>query len=341
MTTTVATDRVRHPLVARRLVVQSAESAGGRLRRIVLGGPAVAGFSALGVTDHVKLFVPARPGAAVVPPTVADGVWLDKGDPSLTYREITVRTHRPGEDLALEIVTGDHGPVSRWAAQATPGQEVVVLGPKTSVLRPLDRPRYVLAVDETGLPALRNWLDRLPPTAHVTVLAELADAGGRVELPAVASVDVTWLHRPTSPDAVGPGTQPLADAVGRLLAEHEGPADETAPTWWWAAAEATTLARIRAEARGGRRRARPLGPDRLLAPRRRPLRPQIPRPLTPRPPHPPPPISRELLSLARTAVLTAVLAREGSSQRGGAGGGGVRGGGCGGLGLRRRRRARR
>lgn len=245
MTTPTTTDRVRHPLVARRLVVQGAERAGGRLRRLVLGGPEVAGFSALGVTDHVKLFVPARPGDAVVPPTVVDGVWLDKGAPALTYREITVRTHRPGEDLVLEIVAGDHGPVSRWAAQAAPGQEVVALGPKTSVLRPLDRPRYVLAVDEPGLPALRNWLDRLPPTAHVTVLAEVADAG-RVPLPTKASVDVTWLHPPDSPDAVGPGALPLADAVGRLLAEREGPAGGAAPTWWWAAAEATTLAGIRA-----------------------------------------------------------------------------------------------
>ncbi len=270
--------KVTHPLVARRLAVADVADLGAGLRRITLDGPDVAGLVSLGVTDHVKLFVPARPGADVVHPRVVDGAWLDKRDPALTYREMTVRTHVEGGPLVLEIVAGDHGPASRWAAQAQVGQEVGVLGPKSSALRPLDRPRYVLAVDATGLPAVRNWLDRLPASAHVTVLVGVGSAtGADLPLPARAGLDVVQLA-PTDDGA-------LATAVERLLATPPVAAADVTPTdagvptpsvesadvtpsverllptpsaaaadggttgtgtFWWAAAEAAQIRRIRA-----------------------------------------------------------------------------------------------
>lgn len=237
--TPAADARVRHPLAVRRLTVQGAHDVGPTLRRVLLGGPELTGFAALGPTDHVKLFVPAHDGAVVVPPTVRDGVWLDKGDPALTYREVTVRTYAPDAGrLALEMVTGSHGPAARWAARAEQGQEVAVLGPKTSVLRPLDRARYVFAVDETGLPALRNWLDRLPASAQVTALIEVGRPADEVPLPARAAVDARWLHR------AGAASQaPLADAVERLVAAAAAEAREA---FWWAGAEASEVRRMRA-----------------------------------------------------------------------------------------------
>lgn len=243
--TAEAGGRLRHSLVARRLAVVRAEVLSPTLRRIVLSGPELAGLRALGPTDHVKLFLPTTDGAPVVPPTVRDGVWVDKGDPRLTYREITVRTHVPeAGELVLEIVAGEHGPASRWAARAEPGDEVVVLGPKSSTLRPLDRPQYLAALDETGLPALRNWLDRLPASAQVTALIEVGGPGEQVPLPAAAQLELTWLHRAVGVAAGGPAA-PLADAVERLVAERPV---EARAAWWWAAAEASQVRRIRAAA---------------------------------------------------------------------------------------------
>lgn len=233
-------DRVRHPLAVRRLTVLAAEDLAPTVRRVLLGGPDLTGFAASGVTDHVKLFVPPEPGARLALPVVRDGVWVDKRDPALTYREFTVRTYAAdaGPYLALEMVAGPHGPAARWASQAAPGQEVAVLGPKTSVLRPLDRPRYVLAADEAGLPAVRNWLDRLPAPAQVTALIEVGRPGDEVPLPGRAQLEVTWLHRSATPS----GT-PLADAVERLAAADP---DGARDAWWWAGAEATQVRRIRA-----------------------------------------------------------------------------------------------
>lgn len=236
-------DRVRHPLVVRRLTVLGTEDLSATVRRVLLGGPDLAGFAPSGVTDHVKLFVPSAPGVPLALPVVRDGVWVGKHDPALTYREFTVRTYAAdaGPDtrhLALEMITGTHGPAARWASQARPGQEVAVLGPKTSVLRLLDRARYVLAADESGLPAVRNWLDRLPATAQVTALVEVERPGDEVPLPGVAQVEVTWLPRA----GAASGT-PLADAVEQLVATDPAGARRA---WWWAGAEAGQVRRIRA-----------------------------------------------------------------------------------------------
>jgi len=247
------TDRVRHPLVARRLAVARTEQVAPGLRRVVLGGPGLAGFAAVGVTDHVKLFVPERAEEEPAIPRVVDGEWIDRNAPALTYREYTVRTFEPdAEELVLEMVTGDHGPAARWAARAAAGQVVGVLGPKTSVLRPLDRPRYVLAVDESGLPALRNWLDRLPASAQVTALVEVGPAWDEVPLPTLASLNVTWLHRGADA-AARTECSPLAETIERLVRERGAgacPADvpqaSVAPDFWWAAAEADQVRRMRA-----------------------------------------------------------------------------------------------
>ena len=234
-------DRVRHPLVVRRLAVVGVEELSPTMRRVLLGGPELDGFASVGTTDHVKLFVPAAPGGPLVLRVVRDGVWVGKNDPALTYREITVRTYVPDAGhLALEMVAGSHGPAALWAAQAAPGQEVAVLGPKTSVLRPLDRRRYLFAADETGLPAVRNWLDRLPADAQVTALLEVGRPGAEVALPTRAEVDVTWLHRESASSAGG-----LADAVERLVASDPSGARAA---WWWAGAEAGQVRRIRAAA---------------------------------------------------------------------------------------------
>lgn len=242
MTTTTAraaVERVMHPLRPRRLSVIRTETLSPALRRLVLAGPDLEDFVALGPADHVKLFLPAGPGADVVLPAFADGRWTNRDDERLTYRDMTVRTFHPEDgELVIEMVAGDHGPASRWAAQAAPGDVVGVLGPRGSLLPPLDRDHYVLAADETGVPALANWLDRLPPSARVHALVEVADADAHVDLPAAADVTVTWLHR----DRAAPGTVPL---LSEAAADVLRGLDPAAAQWWWAAGETSQVRAIR------------------------------------------------------------------------------------------------
>lgn len=234
--------RVPHPLVARHLEVVRVETLSRVLRRVTLDGPDLAGFAAEGPADHCKVFFPARPGDAVVHPVVEDGRWVNRADERLVHRDYTVRTYTPGEGLVLDMVVHEHGPAGRWAAQAAPGQELGVLGPRGSALPPRDRDRYLLASDLTGLPAVLNWLDRLPASAHARVLVEVGTADETVHLGhRTADVEVTWVHR----GDVEPGTSTvLVDAVRAAVPDW---LDGTTPdrVWAFAAAEASTVRAIR------------------------------------------------------------------------------------------------
>lgn len=233
--------RLRHPLVPRRLTVVRVEELTARMRRVVLGGPALAGFAALGPADHAKVFFPLAPGEPVPMPVLEGDRWVNRDDETLTSRDYTVRTFRPGDtELTLDFVVHEHGPAGRWAAQARVGFELGVLGPRGSAVPPLDRARYVLAADETGVPALLNWLDRLPATAHADVLVEVHDAADHLPLPARARTSVTWLHRGPAPAGT---TTLLADAVAAL---DLAPGD----LWAWAGAEATAVRAIRSHLAG-------------------------------------------------------------------------------------------
>lgn len=207
---TDGTHKVRHPLVTRRLAVTAVEQLSRSMRRVRLAGPDLAGLVALGPTDHVKVFFPDDTGHLRLP-TLVDGRWADRTDPGLVFRDYTVRTF-DGSTLTLDMVVHGHGPAGRWAAQAQPGDELGLLGPRGSALRPLDRPWYLLAVDDTGLPAAANWLDRIPDGTPVHVLAEVDGPADELALshPALAA---TWLHR----DGAEPGT---TDLLASAAAEH-------------------------------------------------------------------------------------------------------------------------
>ncbi len=237
MTVIATGTKVRHPLAARRLTVSRVEDLSTHLRRVHLTGPDLAGFVALGPTDHVKVFFPDAAGAVRLP-HVADGHWLDR-DGGHTARDYTVRTFRT--ELVLDMVVHPHGPAGRWAAQAAAGQQLGILGPRSSSLRPLDRPWYLLAVDETGLPATANWLDRLPDATPVHVLAEVDGPDDHLPL-THPRLHVTWLHRA----GAEPGTTTLLpDAVADLLG-HLAP---TGAGFVFAAGEVTSMRAVREQTR--------------------------------------------------------------------------------------------
>lgn len=230
--------RVVHVLVPRLLTVHRVTELSRSMRRVTLTGPELAGFSALAATDHVKVFFPADDAAPPVMPVVSEGHWTNRADPQLIYRDFTVRAFRPQQgEVDLDMVRHDHGPGGRWAAQARPGQQLGLLGPRSSTMRPLDRRWYVLAADETGLPATANWLERLPASTRVDVFVEVGAPQDEVDLPAHEGARVTWLHRGTAP----PGTSRLLpDAVARCRLGD-------GPGYVWAAAEASPVRAIRTD----------------------------------------------------------------------------------------------
>lgn len=231
--------RTKLPLVARRLEVLRVEDLSASMRRVALGGPELAGFRADGPTDHAKVWFPpdGRPDDAPLLPAEVDGAWV--APDGATCRDYSIRTFDVAAgEVVLDMAVHAHGPAGRWAAQARPGQQLGLLGPKTTKIPPMDRDWYLFAVDETGLPGLQNWLEQLPPGPRVRVLAEVAGRADEVPLPARDDTDVTWLHRGDAPAGT---TTLLADAVRTELAA----VPDGAPGWFWSAAEAMVVRAIR------------------------------------------------------------------------------------------------
>jgi NADPH-dependent ferric siderophore reductase len=169
-------------------------------------------------------------------PRIVDGRWTDRDDPRLLHRDYTVRYHdEQRQELWLDMDLHDGGLASRWLADAAPGDELGVLGPRVShlITDPVDW--YVFAVDTTALPALERWLIELPAEATVTVLVEVTDDMDQVLLHSDAVLDIRWLVRD---DGAGPGA-----VLERALADLSLPVH--GPGRIWAAGEAGTMARIR------------------------------------------------------------------------------------------------
>ena len=233
-----AVPRVVHVLVPRLLTVDRVTELGRAMRRVTLTG-GLAGFTTLAATDHAKVFFPADDDVEPALPVLTDGHWTNRADPRLVYRDYTVRAFRPEQgEVDLDMVVHSHGPAGRWAARARPGQQLGLLGPRSSTMRPLDREWYLLAADETGLPAAANWLERLG-SARVDVLVEVRGPEDEIDLPVHDGASITWVHRGATP----PGASTLlARAVaGTRLGSGTG--------YVWAAAEAGQVRAIRADIR--------------------------------------------------------------------------------------------
>ena len=70
--------------------------------------------------------------------------------------------------LAVDFVLHGDGPAATWAAQAHAGQQLILMGPARSYVIDPGASWYVLAVDDTALPALETLLEALPAGARVT-----------------------------------------------------------------------------------------------------------------------------------------------------------------------------
>lgn len=194
--------RVFHELRPRLLEVARVVPLSPAMVRVTLTGPEIEGFSYAAPADHVKVCLPA-PGATepVLPEIGPHGLRPraagPANGPTPILRDYTVRYHRPDAsrpehgEIDIDFVLHGGGPATDWAAQAAAGQRLGVLGPRGSLVNPYDFDWYLLAGDETALPAIGAWLEQVPAEAAVTAFVEVADAA--VEQPMAR--EVRWLHR--------------------------------------------------------------------------------------------------------------------------------------------------
>lgn len=188
--------------IQRRLLsVTRIEDITPRYRRIWFTGPALEdGFPwfRLAVADHVKVVFPREPGAAIELPTgPAGGLSREERAARPPMRDYTVRAWQPEtRELALDFIMHDSGGVAApWAAAARPGSGLGVMGPRANVIYPENYGLYVLAGDETAIPAITRFVEELPAGTAARIVLSVADAAEKQERELPAGMEITWVDR--------------------------------------------------------------------------------------------------------------------------------------------------
>ncbi len=197
------------PITTRMLqVIRTADVTPG-MRRVTIGGPALAAhtadngfpvdaFRSDGFDDEFKILLKHPDSEVIVGPVQADGVlnW-PRGDDHLVLRTYTVRRWDPvmGE-IDVDFVRHGLGPATTWAYTAQPGDEVQIAGPKMSGAQPVDADWVLVVGDETALPAIGRWLEEWQEGVRGQFFVEVAEEEHRqLDLPVPEGVELTWRVR--------------------------------------------------------------------------------------------------------------------------------------------------
>jgi NADPH-dependent ferric siderophore reductase len=191
-----------------------------RMRRVTLAGNDLQRFASGGL--HMRLLFPKRRDVPPVWPTTgADGrpCWPDAAErPEARVYTIRAIDVAKGEvDVDFVLHDGEAMPGARFAAEARPGDVVGMTGPGGGSAGEADW--YLLAGDETALPAIARILEELPAEANAVVRIEVASAAERQDLRSAADLDLQWLYRN---GAAAGTTDTLARAVRGVALPRDG-----------------------------------------------------------------------------------------------------------------------
>lgn len=196
---------------------------------------------------HLRLFFPQLDDRPPEWPTVTpSGLTQYPPDTSLAIRKYTCRdVDVAAGTIDIDFVLHeDAGPGSDFALRAKPGDVIGMAGPGGLSAR-LDRDWYLLAGDETALPAIARILETLPGTARGVALIEVADAAEEQAIETKGKFDIRWLHR----NGAAAGTTTLLIDALRTV---EFPADGSS-VFVWAGCEFAAFKAIRSHVRSDRK----------------------------------------------------------------------------------------
>ena len=135
-----------------------------RLVRATLTGPELEGFTVDLPAASVRLLLPTPGSSELVMPAWNGNEFLMPDGSRPTLRTFTPRrVDRGALELDVEIVVHGNGAASRWAAAAEPGARAAVSGPGRGYAIEPEAPAFLLAGDETALPAISQLLEDAPP----------------------------------------------------------------------------------------------------------------------------------------------------------------------------------
>ncbi len=224
----------REPPTYRRVRVAHVAAVTPRLVRVTVGGPELDGLVVEQPAASVRLLIPSPGvGELVMPAWNGNEFLLPDGSRPVIRTLTPLRPDAASQELDLEIVIHDGGAVSAWALAAQPGDQAAISGPGRGYPIDDEATGFILAGDESAIPAISQLLEVLPAEKPVHVLIEVADLEARLDLPKHPGAVVEWFCLPA--DA------PPGDAVVGAVTKAEFPPG----TRIWAAGEAAAMQRIR------------------------------------------------------------------------------------------------
>jgi len=203
-----ATQRQRPAYRSFHASVRRVERLSPHFTRVTFAGDELTGFGTAGLDQRVKVVLPI-PGRGFADFPDGDDWYREwrelPAERRNVFRTYTVRAVRPdtGEvdiDFALH---GDLGPASAWATRATPGDEIILIGPDELSpdravgidFRPGAVETVLLAGDETAAPAICAILEQLPAHAAGIAIIEVPSPLDALEVHGPEGVEVRWLAR--------------------------------------------------------------------------------------------------------------------------------------------------
>jgi NADPH-dependent ferric siderophore reductase len=202
--------------------------------RVTFAGPDLEGLTVEHPAASVRLLLPSPGAQGLVMPSWNGNEFLLPDGRRPTIRTFTPRrVDREALELDLEIVIHGGGVASEWAEATEPGDRAAISGPGRGYAIDRDAPAFLLAGDETAIPAISQLLEALPAETPVHAHIELAHPDDRLALPDHPRATVEWCDLP-----------PGASAGDALVAAVRG--EDLAPgTRVWVAGEAAAVQRIR------------------------------------------------------------------------------------------------
>jgi NADPH-dependent ferric siderophore reductase len=232
-----APTRIFHARVLRRGMVTP------HMAEVTLVGDDLIGLPDLGPDAFIYVFIPHAGEAA--PRVPYDFSWEDWRNTAPEERAVgryyTIRRRRPeAGEIDLHMVLHGEGPLTSWAARATPGDRVALWGPRAAWRAPEGSDWFLLAADDAGVPAAAAILESLPADAGGVALLEIGSEDARQDLIRPPGVALMYLVR----DGTEPG-QLLREAVCATPLPASG-------VYAWAAADTDTTLAIRKHLRHDR-----------------------------------------------------------------------------------------
>ncbi|WP_427870061.1 siderophore-interacting protein [Leucobacter luti] len=234
-----ARSRTMHRFTARRVTVTHVVEI-EHFTRVTLSSDELGDWASTGPEDHAKVFFPDPETGVLAAPTPAgpgeSGIVRPEGPAfGRDFTPLNVRTDPASGHRVFDIDVlrhDDPGPAARWAEEAEPGDEIVIVGPRGSVGAAVAAPSLLLVVDPTAFPAAARWIEDMPDAARIHVIA---DVDGPLDW--VRSYLAAQSGRDVPVSAAGQGENGLAEAVAQARVD--------ADTYVFAAGEAGRLVPLR------------------------------------------------------------------------------------------------